>query len=119
MNTKNKETETQIQKNISAQLRHTRLLSSITQKDLARKVGVTYQQIQKYENGKSRISAVKLYRLLNALNVPYEEFFKATPKEKERNETYDSTLKICARLMAVEDLVLRQKIKDAIYCLTS
>lgn len=126
MTTQNQKENAQLHQDFALQLRRTRLLSGVTQKELANKTGVTYQQIQKYENGTSRISAVRLNQMLDSLNTPYEKFFQniavTTPAYDTGHKSTridDATLKICARVAAVKDQALRQKIKDAIYCLTS
>ena len=48
----------------------------MTQKQLGARVGVTYQQIQKYEIGESRISAGRLWLLSKALGVPVSYFYE-------------------------------------------
>lgn len=47
-----------------------------TQMELAEMVGVSYQQIQKYEKGKSSISLCRLKQIADALNVPMSAFFQ-------------------------------------------
>ncbi len=46
---------------VARRLKKVRLENGLTQTDLANKLGVTFQQVQKYENGKNRISAGKLF----------------------------------------------------------
>lgn len=48
----------------------------LTQMELARGIGVTYQQLQKYESGKNRVSASRLYALSVVLCVKPSYFFK-------------------------------------------
>jgi transcriptional regulator with XRE-family HTH domain len=48
----------------------------MTQKQLGARVGVAYQQIQKYEIGESRISAGRLWLLSKALEVPVSYFYE-------------------------------------------
>jgi transcriptional regulator with XRE-family HTH domain len=48
----------------------------MSQEKLGFEVGVTFQQIQKYENGSNRISAVRLFQFSKILNVSLDEFFK-------------------------------------------
>ena len=43
---------------------------------LAERVGVTYQQLQKYETGTNRISATRLYTIAQELNLPIDCFFR-------------------------------------------
>jgi transcriptional regulator with XRE-family HTH domain len=53
-----------------------RKMLSISQTDLADEVGVTFQQIQKYEKGTNRISASRLQQISHALQVPISFFFE-------------------------------------------
>jgi transcriptional regulator with XRE-family HTH domain len=47
----------------------------LSQERLARELGLTFQQIQKYERGTNRISAGRLFRLASALDVPVSYFY--------------------------------------------
>lgn len=47
----------------------------MSQKDLATTLGVSFQQVQKYETAGNRISASRLYQIANAFNVPVGRFF--------------------------------------------
>jgi transcriptional regulator with XRE-family HTH domain len=47
----------------------------LTQRDVARAVGVQFQQIQKYECGATRLTAVRLFALSRVLRVPIDFFF--------------------------------------------
>jgi transcriptional regulator with XRE-family HTH domain len=47
----------------------------VSQTDLANKIGVTFQQVQKYEKGVNRIGAGRLQRISEALDVPISYFF--------------------------------------------
>lgn len=51
------------------------MFGGLSQAQLARTIGVTYQQVQKYELGANRISVSKLYRIAAALGVPISFFF--------------------------------------------
>ncbi|WP_430822886.1 helix-turn-helix domain-containing protein [Brevundimonas intermedia] len=48
----------------------------MTQTDLADKIGVSFQQLQKYERGANRISASRLWRIAVALEAPMTYFFE-------------------------------------------
>ncbi len=54
---------------IGARVRTYRLTAGLSQTDLANRLGVTFQQVQKYENGKNRISAGKVCAIAEALKV--------------------------------------------------
>jgi len=60
---------------ISGMLRALRQARDITQSELAGQVGISFQQLQKYERGMNRIPALRLWRLAEALKVPVETFF--------------------------------------------
>lgn len=64
----------EIDKHIGEQLKKFRKMRHLTQEDLAAKLGISFQQIQKYENGKNRITFGRLYELSNFLDVSLESF---------------------------------------------
>ncbi len=55
----------------------------MSQAKLADAVGVTFQQIQKYENGKNRISASRLQQIAQALDVTPSFFFEDVPDVRQ------------------------------------
>lgn len=61
---------------IGKNVKYYRELSGFTQKDLADQLGITYQQIQKYENGRDRISAVRLWDIANIFGKKVIDFYK-------------------------------------------
>ena len=60
---------------VGQRLRELRMLAGLSQSDLAATIGLTFQQLQKYERGVNRISASKLYLLSRHLNVPVAALF--------------------------------------------
>lgn len=60
---------------IGTRLRQRRALMGMTQEKLADAVGITFQQVQKYENGANRISAGRLFEFSNILDVPVDYFY--------------------------------------------
>ncbi len=60
---------------VGERVRARRLLTGLSQDAFASKLGVTFQQVQKYEKGANRISASRLYRISKILNVPVSYFF--------------------------------------------
>jgi transcriptional regulator with XRE-family HTH domain len=69
---------------LGRQLRRRRRLVGLTQQQLADAVGVRSQQIQKYEYGVNRVSAVMLWRLAWALDTPVEYFFEGLNRPEAR-----------------------------------
>jgi len=64
---------------LGRRLRGRRRLMGLTQTQLAQRVGVRFQQIQKYEAGANRISAARLWRFCQALDVDVAYFFEGLP----------------------------------------
>jgi len=58
-----------------------RKLLGMTQTDLSDALGLTFQQVQKYERGANRIGAGRLYDLAQVLDVPVNFFFEDMPPE--------------------------------------
>lgn len=60
---------------VGKRVRHRRWMVGMTQQQLAEKVGIKFQQIQKYETGMNRVSASRLWDMAEALEVPVSFFF--------------------------------------------
>lgn len=67
---------------VGGRLRQRRTLLGMSQEKLGRAVGLTFQQIQKYERGVNRIGASRLLQLSRALGVPIAYFFEDVPAPK-------------------------------------
>lgn len=61
---------------VGKRIRHRRWMIGMTQQQLADKVGIKFQQIQKYETGMNRVSASRLWDIGHALDVPVNFFFE-------------------------------------------
>jgi transcriptional regulator with XRE-family HTH domain len=57
----------------------------MSQNQLGRGIGITFQQVQKYETGANRISASRLYDLARVLDVPVSFFFDDLPSPSVRS----------------------------------
>ncbi len=66
---------------VGARLRQRRTLLGMTQTRLGEAIGLTFQQMQKYEKGTNRVSASRLFYLSRVLDVPVEYFFEEMPSE--------------------------------------
>ncbi len=64
---------------VGARVRLRRTLLGLNQTKLGEKLGVTYQQVQKYERGANRIGSSRLYDLSRVLDVSIEHFFEDIP----------------------------------------
>jgi transcriptional regulator with XRE-family HTH domain len=65
---------------IGQQIRLRRIQSDVSQSDLGRSIGVSFQQVRKYENGNNRVSASMLYEVASCLNVSVSTFFEGLPE---------------------------------------
>ena len=70
-----------IDAHVGARVRLRRTLLGMTQTGLGDALGLTFQQVQKYERGTNRISASRLYDLSRVFDVPIEHFFEDMPPE--------------------------------------
>ena len=61
---------------VGKRIRHRRWMVGMTQQQLAQKVGIKFQQIQKYETGMNRVSASRLWDIAESLGVPVAYFFE-------------------------------------------
>jgi transcriptional regulator with XRE-family HTH domain len=66
---------------VGERLRLRRRLLGLSQEELAARLGLALQQVQKYETGANRVSASRLYQLGRVLEVPVAWFFEAMPGE--------------------------------------
>ena len=70
---------------VGSQLKMRRRLLSISQGEIGNNLGLTFQQIQKYEKGTNRIASSRLLKLSKILDVPVEYFFEAMPDHVEQH----------------------------------
>jgi transcriptional regulator with XRE-family HTH domain len=68
-----------IDKYVGSRVRMRRLMLDMSQTDIADGLGLTFQQVQKYEKGANRVSASRLQHLSQILQVPVPFFFEGAP----------------------------------------
>lgn len=76
-----------LEKQIGQRMRERRLELGLTQQELGDKLGLSYQQIQKYETGLNRISAGRLYLVAKFLSADLDYFFE--PRQKPKNNSHN------------------------------
>jgi transcriptional regulator with XRE-family HTH domain len=64
---------------VGAQLKKHRLIRGVSQTVIGKALGISFQQMQKYENGSNRMSASKMQAAANLLQVPVAAFFDGGP----------------------------------------
>ena len=77
---------------VGKRIRHRRWLVGMTQQQLAERVGIKFQQIQKYETGANRVSASRLWDIADALEVPVSFFFEGIESEAEQEAAQASAV---------------------------
>ena len=74
-----KKTPNPIDKHVGSRVRMRRMMLSMSQEKLGDALGLTFQQVQKYEKGTNRIGASRLQHISNILQVPVAFFFEGAP----------------------------------------
>jgi len=74
-----KKTPDLIDRHVGSRVRMRRMLMKMSQEKLGEALGLTFQQIQKYEKGLNRIGASRLQQISKTLNVPPSCFFEGAP----------------------------------------
>lgn len=72
----NQRVVTEVDSRIGKRIAQRRLLLGLSQHQLGETLGLSFQQLQKYENGVNRVSASRLYQLAQALRVPITWFYE-------------------------------------------
>ena len=71
---------------VGGQIRTRRLLLGLNQEELAQSLGLTFQQVQKYESGANRVSASRLWEIAAILKMPIGYFFPGDQGQHPPNE---------------------------------
>ena len=100
---------------VGAQLKLFRTLKGLSQERLGDELGVTFQQIQKYERGSNRVSASMLYRASQALQVPVSGFFEGLNGDREALPQQPFDRLSVAMLAELEELP--HEVRDALKAL--
>ncbi|HZH11275.1 MAG TPA: helix-turn-helix domain-containing protein [Microvirga sp.] len=81
-----------IDRHIGSRVRARRVMLGMSQEKLAEALGLTFQQIQKYEKGVNRIGASRLLQMVGILDVSIEFFFEGAPGLPNVGLTGDSVM---------------------------
>ena len=68
---------------VGGRARTRRLLLGMNQDELAQRLGLTFQQVQKYESGANRVSASRLWEIAGVLKMPIGDFFPADGDQEQ------------------------------------
>ena len=72
-----------VDKYVGSRVRMRRLMLGMTQEKLADAIGLTFQQVQKYEKGRNRMGASRLQQIANVLRVRPTFFFEGAPGQSK------------------------------------
>ncbi|MBI3451974.1 MAG: helix-turn-helix transcriptional regulator [Rhodospirillales bacterium] len=68
---------------VGTRVRQRRMFLGVSQEKLAKALGISFQQVQKYERGTNRVSASRLFVLSRFLGVPVSWFFDGAPESSQ------------------------------------
>jgi transcriptional regulator with XRE-family HTH domain len=120
-----------IDRHVGSRVRMRRTLIGMSQEKLGEALGITFQQIQKYEKGTNRISASRLQHTARVLGVPIDYFYEGAPQpeasggfaENPRSGymadvlTSAEGLKLLKAFAGVKDARVRRRIIDLVRAL--
>jgi transcriptional regulator with XRE-family HTH domain len=117
-------------KHVGARVRMRRMMLGMSQEKLGDALGLTFQQVQKYEKGANRIGASRLQQIAHILQVPVAFFFEGAPSiaghqseglAEAPSPTYVSDflatsdgLALTKAFMGIKDAKLRRRIVDLV-----
>ncbi|MGE4371894.1 MAG: helix-turn-helix domain-containing protein [Xanthobacter sp.] len=123
-----------IDKHVGSRVRMRRMMVSMSQEKLGESLGITFQQIQKYEKGTNRIGASRLQQISIVLGVPVAFFFEGAPTvgpepdgvEEAASPAYVSDflatsegLTLTRNFMRISDSKVRRKIVDLVMAIAA
>jgi transcriptional regulator with XRE-family HTH domain len=103
---------------VGERIRLLRKRRNMSQTDLGKALGVTFQQVQKYENGKNRVGASRLHQVATALNVPITELFDGASgtsgtSRATKSVAFDpQALRFAEAFVKISDKELRSSLVD-------
>lgn len=92
---------TKVDQQVGEKIRELRVAHNLTLSELGQELGISHQQLQKYETGTNRLSAGMLSNVARALRVPIAELFQTT--EAGLNDRRDPVSEARARCHALID----------------
>ncbi|MGJ3263512.1 MAG: helix-turn-helix domain-containing protein [Salinarimonas sp.] len=91
-----------VDREVGRRIKQRRTDLGFNQQSLAQQIGVSYQQVQKYENGTDRVGASRLYAIAGALHCDISSFFEPRGQFRETGPAYETAIE-AQRLLSTED----------------
>ena len=124
-----KKSPNQIDKHLGSRVRARRIMLGMSQEKLADALGLTFQQVQKYEKGINRIGASRLLHMASILDVNIEFFFSGVPGLRAGGFSDDSLMaefltrsesdRLVRGFLKLKDDEARRKVADLVDWLAS
>ena len=105
-----------IDTHVGSRVRMRRLILGMSQEKLGDAIGLTFQQVQKYEKGTNRMGSSRLQQIANVLKVPVTFFFEGAPGQSKQDGKSPSAAYVSSFLASSDGLALTKafmRIKDA------
>lgn len=128
-----KKTPNSTDKHVGTRVRMRRMMLRMSQEKLGDELGLTFQQVQKYEKGTNRIGASRLHNISHILQVPVAFFFEEMPNVSGQPKATSSApsldyvsdfitssdgLKLIKAFVRIENPMLRRKIVRVVEAIT-
>lgn len=98
---------------VGNRIRLYRMKAKLSQTELGTRIGVTFQQIQKYEKGVNRVGAARLTEIAAVLGVPITAFFQGLGADSRKNSDHDPMTELLVAPRAYKLLQAFSRIPDA------
>ncbi|MEQ8440613.1 MAG: helix-turn-helix transcriptional regulator [Alphaproteobacteria bacterium] len=101
---------------VGRRVREARAARGLSQEKLGNVLGISFQQVQKYEKGTNRIGSSRLWAIANALEVPITFFFDGMEYDVEVNEKFlpRRTIRMAQQIDQIEDEKVRHQVLNLI-----
>jgi len=107
-----------VDKHVGNRIRERRRELHISQQDISEILGVSYQQLQKYENGNNRISAGRMFLLAHILKVEVGYFYQGLPPSEELFKGKMNDLDfVMPEIDSLQATSLRQALTDLVHAI--
>lgn len=117
---------------VGNRIRMRRLIVSISQEKLGESLGISFQQVQKYEKGKNRVGAGRLYQIARTLGVDVNFFFDSLDEMAADNQFSEDQgsdfvvdiasthegIKLMRSFSKIQDPLIRRRLMDLVEALS-
>ncbi|HEX2725630.1 MAG TPA: helix-turn-helix domain-containing protein [Beijerinckiaceae bacterium] len=122
-----------IDKHVGSRVRMRRMLVGMSQEKLGEALGLTFQQVQKYEKGTNRIGASRLHHIASILGVPIDFLYQGAPRMEasasgaadeqasaDLSEFLSSSdgVELMRGFLAIKDAKVRRRVVELVACLS-